>query len=135
MTPVTVPAPSRRRGRAAGARAAATTGLLTLVTALPLIVASPAAALSRDDGDDPGAGLSALQTLGWFVGAPLGLFLLIVVAVYATNRGDDGRYRPGGGWDAAPVWFGGPEPDERPEDVKDLPARPTASGGGASAGW
>ncbi|MCF2531691.1 hypothetical protein LZ495_31355 [Yinghuangia sp. KLBMP8922] len=47
-----------------------------------LLISSPAAfALTRDDGDDPGSGLSIGETLGYFVGLPLLLFAVIAFLV------------------------------------------------------
>ncbi|GAA2901360.1 hypothetical protein GCM10011428_13760 [Streptomyces violaceus] len=54
----------------AGALAAGTTLMM-------LLMSSPASALSRDDGDDPGPGLSVIETLGLFVVAPIVLYLVI----------------------------------------------------------
>jgi hypothetical protein len=42
-----------------------------------LLMSSPASALTRDDGDDPGQGLSVIETLGLFVAAPIVLYLII----------------------------------------------------------
>ena len=44
----------------AGAVAAGTTLMM-------LLMSSPALALTRDDGDDPGPGLNVLETLGLYV--------------------------------------------------------------------
>jgi hypothetical protein len=54
----------------AGALAAGTTLMM-------LLMSSPASALTRDDGDDPGQGLSVIETLGLFVAAPIVLYLVI----------------------------------------------------------
>ncbi|MFE7900869.1 hypothetical protein ACFU3E_25860 [Streptomyces sp. NPDC057424] len=54
----------------AGALAAGTTLMM-------LLMSSPASALNRDDGDDPGPGLSVIETLGLFVVAPIVLYLVI----------------------------------------------------------
>jgi hypothetical protein len=54
----------------AGALAAGTTLMM-------LLMSSPASALTRDDGDDPGQGLSVIETLGLFVAAPIVLYLII----------------------------------------------------------
>jgi hypothetical protein len=54
----------------AGALAAGTTLMM-------LLMSSPASALTRDDGDDPGPGLSVIETLGLFVAAPIVLYLVI----------------------------------------------------------
>ena len=53
--------------------------LLTLVAA----TAAPSFALYREDGDEPDTGLSVLETLGYFVGAPVLLYLVITVIVMA----------------------------------------------------
>ncbi|MBR8641709.1 hypothetical protein KEF29_26230 [Streptomyces tuirus] len=54
----------------AGALAAGTTLMM-------LLMSSPASALTRDDGDDPGTGLSVIETLGLFVVTPIVLYLII----------------------------------------------------------
>ncbi|GHD89809.1 hypothetical protein GCM10010508_32290 [Streptomyces naganishii JCM 4654] len=55
-------------------------------TLMMLLMSSPALALTRDDGDDPGPGLSVIQTLGIFVGIPLALFLIITGLVVALDK-------------------------------------------------
>ncbi|MDG9716812.1 hypothetical protein [Streptomyces sp. DH24] len=62
-------------------------GALAAGTALMmLLMSSPALAVTRDDGDDPGPGLSVIETLGWFVVAPIALFLVITAAVMVLDR-------------------------------------------------
>jgi hypothetical protein len=120
------------------ARTAVRTCVLTAITALLVLPATPAVAAvtllanARDDGDDPGGGLSVIQTLGIFVGIPVLLFVVIAVLVIAPSAARGPRYRPGLGWWAAPVWFNGPEDAERA--VRDA-AGSTGQGGGASARW
>ncbi|MDX3849294.1 hypothetical protein [Streptomyces sp. AK02-01A] len=63
----------------AGALAAGTTLMMLLMT-------SPALALTRDDGDDPGPGLSVAETLGLYVAAPLVLFGIIAGLVIALDK-------------------------------------------------
>jgi hypothetical protein len=63
----------------AGALAAGTTLMM-------LLMSSPALALTRDDGDDPGPGLSVIQTLGLYVLIPLALFAVIAGLVMATDK-------------------------------------------------
>lgn len=65
----------------AGALAAGTTLMMLLMT-------SPALALTRDDGDDPGTGLSVIDTLGLFVLAPLVLFGVIAGLVMVLDKSD-----------------------------------------------
>ncbi|MFF3819229.1 hypothetical protein ACFYYD_21930 [Streptomyces bluensis] len=58
-------------------------------TLMMLLMSSPALALTRDDGDDPGPGLSVVETLGLFVVAPIGLFLLIAGLTWVLDRSTD----------------------------------------------
>ncbi|MFJ4717127.1 hypothetical protein [Streptomyces sp. NPDC088785] len=60
-------------------------------TLMMLLMSSPALALTRDDGDDPGSGLSVIDTLGLFVVAPLVIFAVIAGLVIL---GDKSRKRP-----------------------------------------
>ena len=63
-------------------------GFVTAATTMMLLISSPAFALTRDDGDDPGSGLSVIQTLGLFVATPIALFAIITLGVILT---DDSR--------------------------------------------
>lgn len=123
---------------------------MSLSVPLVAVLASPALAYSRDDGDQPGPGLSVLQTLGLFVGIPLAAFLIIAVMVYAPSSARGPRYRPNVGWWAAPVWFNGPGQTSAPtvaesgsgseagaftEDEEHAGAARTLAGGGTSARW
>ncbi|GGU74925.1 hypothetical protein GCM10010260_03550 [Streptomyces filipinensis] len=63
----------------AGALAAGTTLMM-------LLMSSPALALTRDDGDDPGHGLSVIQTLGLYVLIPLALFVVIAGLVMMLDK-------------------------------------------------
>ncbi|WP_030760827.1 hypothetical protein [Streptomyces sp. NRRL F-2664] len=65
----------------AGAVSAGTTLMMLLMT-------SPALALTRDDGDDPGPGLSIGETLGLYVALPLVIFLVIVGLVMVLDKSD-----------------------------------------------
>jgi hypothetical protein len=105
---------------------------VTAVTALSVLVASPAFASKADDGDDPGTGLSTGATLLIFVGVPIAAFLVISLLVAAPSLARGPRYRPGLGWWAAPVWYGGPGGDA---DAAVRAAEPAAEGGGTSARW
>ncbi|OIJ95900.1 hypothetical protein [Streptomyces monashensis] len=55
-------------------------------TLMMLLMSSPALALTRDDGDDPGHGLSVVQTLGLYVLIPLALFAVIAGLVMALDK-------------------------------------------------
>ncbi|MFC9581698.1 MULTISPECIES: hypothetical protein [Streptomyces] len=65
----------------AGAVSAGTTLMMLLMT-------SPALALTRDDGDDPGPGLSIGETLGLYVALPIVIFLVIVGLVMVLDKSD-----------------------------------------------
>ncbi|MFE0625804.1 hypothetical protein ACFW3D_02410 [Streptomyces sp. NPDC058864] len=61
-------------------------GAVTAGTTLMLLMSSPAFANTRDDGDDPGSGLSVLQTLGLYLVLPIVLFLVIAGLVMVTDK-------------------------------------------------
>ncbi|MER6215583.1 MULTISPECIES: hypothetical protein [unclassified Streptomyces] len=63
----------------AGAVTAGTTLMMLLMT-------SPALALTRDDGDDPGNGLSIGETLGLYVALPILIFLIIAGLVMVGDK-------------------------------------------------
>ncbi|MBA2768572.1 MAG: hypothetical protein H0U35_05480 [Sporichthyaceae bacterium] len=119
--------------RPAARTARALSSLLAVAGCLtaPLLLPSAAWAAGVDDGAEPGDGLSVLETLLWFVGAPLALFAVIAVLVSAPSMARGPRYRPALGWWAAPVWFNGPDD----ADTAVRRAVPTSGGGGASARW
>jgi hypothetical protein len=72
--------------------------------------------------------MTPLEMVGIFVGIPLGVFLLIVLAVSIPSWIRDGRYRPGVAWEADPVWFN--DPGDPPAE-----ARYTGPVGGAGGSW
>ncbi|GAA1605297.1 MULTISPECIES: hypothetical protein [Streptomyces] len=55
-------------------------------TLMMLLMTSPALALTRDDGDDPGQGISLAETLGVFVVLPVVLFLAIAGLVMVGDK-------------------------------------------------
>ncbi|MER6776499.1 MULTISPECIES: hypothetical protein [unclassified Streptomyces] len=57
-------------------------------TLMMLLMTSPALAVTRDDGDDPGPGLSIAQTLGLYVATPIVLFLVITGLVMVFDKSD-----------------------------------------------
>ncbi|MCX5147694.1 hypothetical protein AB0C90_06475 [Streptomyces sp. NPDC048550] len=57
-------------------------------TLMMLLMTSPALAVTRDDGDDPGPGLSIAQTLGLYVATPIALFLIIAGLVMVLDKSD-----------------------------------------------
>ncbi|MFD4858296.1 hypothetical protein [Streptomyces atratus] len=64
-------------------RAGAVTAGTTLMM---LLMSSPALALTRDDGDDPGPGLSVMETIVQFVVAPIALFVVIAGLVMIFDK-------------------------------------------------
>ncbi|AUG80068.1 hypothetical protein CFP65_5361 [Kitasatospora sp. MMS16-BH015] len=62
-------------------------GAVTAAATLMMLMTSPAMALTRDDGDDPGSGLSVAQTLGLYVLAPIVLFAIIAGLVMLPSLG------------------------------------------------
>ncbi|MFH7597306.1 hypothetical protein WDV06_19705 [Streptomyces racemochromogenes] len=62
-------------------------GAVSAGTALMmLLMTSPALALTRDDGDDPGQGLSIGETLGLYVALPIVIFLVITGLVMVGDK-------------------------------------------------
>ncbi|WP_328790412.1 MULTISPECIES: hypothetical protein [unclassified Streptomyces] len=65
-------------------------GAVTAGTALMmLLMTSPALALTRDDGDDPGPGLSVGETIGLYVALPLVIFFGIIGLVMVLDKSSD----------------------------------------------
>ena len=137
MKPPTTPEARTRR--------ALRTATLGSLAAVPLLLASPAFALHREAGDDPGPGMSAVATILVYIGIPAAIFCTIALLVLAPSIARGNRYRPHQlSWWAAPVWFGGPR-DEHGESaeralagtsLKELTAYSEAqTEGGASARW
>ena len=63
-------------------RAGAVAAAMTLV----MLMASPALALTRKEGDDPGPGLSVIETIGLFVATPIALFAAIAGLVVVLDK-------------------------------------------------
>jgi hypothetical protein len=61
-------------------------GVLTATTTVLMLLSSPVFAVARDDGDDPGSGLSVAQTLGLYVAIPILAFLVIAGLVIVTDK-------------------------------------------------
>ncbi|MEU6541965.1 hypothetical protein [Streptomyces sp. NPDC046859] len=55
-------------------------------TLMMLLMSSPALALTRDDGDDPGQGLSVVETLALYVIAPIVIFAVIAGLVMVLDK-------------------------------------------------
>ena len=117
----------RRTGQSV---AAVLTALSTvLLTAGPALARNP---LGPSEGADPGPGLSRAGTIGLFVLLPLAVSGAIAVLVLLPGMVRGTRYRPAKGWDAPPVWFGGPL--DPAAAVADAQPGDTVRGGG-SGSW
>ena len=68
----------------------------------------PTEQLGYPDGVAPAEGITLLEGLGLYVLAPLAILLTIFALVWLPGVVRSSRYRPGRGWTAAPLWFGGP---------------------------
>jgi hypothetical protein len=88
--------------------------------------------LGYEDGVAPVDGLSFLEGLGLYVLAPLTILVVIFALVWLPGVVRSSRYRPGRGWTAAPLWFGGP-----PDPVSAVESAETGDvvRGGASGDW
>jgi hypothetical protein len=109
-------------------------GSVCLLAALVSGVASPALAAPVDAGAEPGEPLTLVETLLLFVGAPIGLFVLISLLAMAPSLVRSGRSSSLGWW-SEPLWFGGPDKAELPAGEPAESASGSAAGGGASARW
>jgi len=121
------PRPAARRARA-----------LAYAAIGPVVVlgsASPALAFGnhRSDGDDPGSGISILHGVLLYIGVPVLVAVVIWILAFLPATTRQPRYRPGLGWRAAPVWFGGPRSAADRERVTGV--APVEGNGGVSADW
>ncbi|WP_329387608.1 hypothetical protein [Streptomyces sp. NBC_01716] len=55
-------------------------------TLMMLLMSSPVLAVNRDDGDDPGPGLTVVETLGLYVLTPLAAFAVIAGLVMVLDK-------------------------------------------------
>lgn len=84
------------------------------------------------DGVAPAEGLTFFEGLAVFLLAPAAILLLIAALVWLPGMVRSSRYRPGRGWSAAPLWFGGP-PD--PAAAVESASTGDLVRGGASGDW
>ena len=74
-------------------RAAVVTTFVPMSALLVTVLASPAfAAQHRYEGDDPGPGLTAVETLGLFVGIPALVIAVVYVLVFVGTGSRGPRY-------------------------------------------
>jgi uncharacterized membrane protein YgcG len=117
-------------------RFAVRAGTLAAMTSVPLLAASSAFA-ANFQGEDAGPRLSVLQTVGIFVGIPIGLFVLITVLVLLPGwiRGD--RNRSEIGWDkkSAARAKSAPQDQNGQDSSEEAKAGASSGTGGASGSW
>lgn len=107
---------------------------------LLLAVAGPALAETtpRYEGEDPAPPMTPLVAVLVFVGIPAAVFAVVVLLVMAPSWTRAGRYRPGMGWFAEPMWIKGPSATGGSAAAA-LPGRAAevarTQTGGASARW
>jgi hypothetical protein len=102
------------------------TGVLTAAPALADNPTGPA------DGDDPGKSLGPGGTILFYLVLPIVAAIAIGLVVWLPGMLRSSRYRPAKGWDAPPVWFGGPQ--EPVAAVQTAELGETVRGG-ASGDW
>ena len=61
-------------------------GAVSAAATLMMLITSPVFANARDDGDDPGSGLTVAQTLGLYVALPILAFAVIAGLVMVTSK-------------------------------------------------
>lgn len=66
-------------------------GAVSATVTLMMLLTSPAMALTRDDGDQPGGGLGVGQTIGLYVLIPLAAFAIIAGLAALPLGGGKGK--------------------------------------------
>jgi hypothetical protein len=109
------------------------------VALTPAAVVSLAAAPALADPPDTWARpdkVSPLHVLLVLGAIPLGLFVLITLAVYLPSMIRGERYQPGLAWRNEPEWFGGPSAGVAAADkTSHQQIESDKDRGGASANW
>ena len=116
-------------------RTAQTAGAVVGSVSVLVLLAGPALANHRigpSEGEDSGPGLATLETLALFVLLPALVLLVVAGLAWLPNLRGGTRYRPNRGWDAAPVWFGGPA---NPADALATAQVADDNRGGAHGSW
>jgi hypothetical protein len=88
--------------------------------------------LGYEEGVAPGEGLTVLEGLALYLLIPAAILLTVAALVWLPGMVRASRYRPGRGWSAAPLWFGGP-PD--PAAAVENAQTGDLVRGGASGDW
>lgn len=125
MTSTTAVRAVRRATRAASA------GALLVFVAGGALLASPAAANTPEGWSNPPA-VETTHALLVLLAAPLGLFLLIALAVYVPALARGERVSPSAAGALESQWFGGPR---KSHDELAAPDNDESQSGGASGRW
>ena len=88
--------------------------------------------LGYQDGTAPAEPISVLEGLTIYFLIPAAILLTVAALVWLPGMVRASRYRPGRGWTAAPLWFGGP-PD--PAAAVENAQTGDLVRGGASGDW
>jgi hypothetical protein len=88
--------------------------------------------LGYRDGTAPAEPMSLLEALAIYFVIPAVILLTVAAIVWLPGMVRSSRYRPGRGWTAAPLWFGGP-PD--PAAAVENAQTGDLVRGGASGDW
>jgi hypothetical protein len=88
--------------------------------------------LGFEDGVAPAEGITFVEGLALYVLLPALILLTVAALVWLPGLVRASRYRPGRGWTAAPLWFGGP-PD--PAAAVEQAETGDLVRGGASGDW
>lgn len=118
-------------------RAARLTGAVAAVPLTLLLTATPALAnhrLGPSEGEQGGQGLAAAETIALFVLLPLAILVVIGGLAWLPTLRQGTRYRPQRGWDAPPIWFGGPS-DPQAALAQAGTATTDENRGGAHGSW
>jgi hypothetical protein len=89
-------------------------------------------ALGFEEGVAPVEGLSLGESLLLYLVAPAVILLVVAALAWLPGMVRGSRYRPGRGWSAPPLWFGGP-PD--PAAAVENAGTGDLVRGGASGDW
>ena len=90
--------------------------------------------LGFEDGAGPPAenGLTTIQALLFYSVVPLVILLVVAGLVWLPGMIRSSRYRPARGWNAPPMWFGGPAD---PAAAVEAASPGDVVRGGASGSW
>jgi hypothetical protein len=117
----------------AAIRCGAVAGVAVAIVGSTVLAAGPALAIG--ERGTPGDKLGWVETMGIFVGIPLGVAAVIAFLVFLPSIVSGPRYRPGRPWTATASWFGEPIGSETAAAAIETLPPATRDGGGASARW